>query len=219
MSAYRKFYELVDEVGTRVELREQSVDPKRDEWAWYVYLILRNGELKREGRITGHTLAEALEVAAGVFRTEKASKAREERERKYTRSENCILTPMQSTLLQQFQALYRIAKIVSDVPLFTNVKTVNTVIRRLTELRCNLHVSRGFSPGCYLLPNLMLVVRYNNREFVLDLLDGSYSNILRAYCMHVWNLACTRAKTSKELDYVEAVTPMRTLLNKLKNER
>lgn len=218
MAAYRKFHELVDELGTRVELREQWVDPDRDVWAWYVYLVLRNGELRQEGRITGHTLAEALEVAAGVFRTEKANKEREERERKYARSEDCVPTPMQSMLLQQFQALYRIAKIDSSATLDTRVKTVNTVIRRLTEIRCTLHESRGFSPGCYLLPNLMLVVRCNNREFVLDLLDGSYSNVLRAYCMHVWSLACTRAKTSKELDYVEAVTPMRTLLNKLKNE-
>lgn len=219
MSAYRKFYELVDEVGTRVELREQSVDPKRDEWAWYVYLILRNGELKREGRITGHTLAEALEVAAGVFRTEKASKEREERERKYARSEACALTPMQATLLKQFHMLYGIAKITSSATLDTRVKTVDTAIHRLTKSRCNLRGSKGFSPGCYLLPNLMLVVRCNNREFVLDLLDGSYSNILRAYCMHVWSFACTRAKTTKELDYIKAVTPMRTLLNQLKNER
>lgn len=218
MSAYRKFHELVDEVGTQVELRERWVDPERDVWAWYVYLILRNGELKQEGRTTGYTLAEALEVAAGVFRTEKANKEREERERKYARSEDCVPTPMQSALLQQFQALYRIAKIVSDVPLFTSVKTVNTVIRRLTEIRCNLHGSRGFSPGCYLLPNLMLAVRCNNREFVLDLLDGSYSNVLRAYCLCVWDYAQGRASI-KEAEQMRRMIPMRTLLNKLKNER
>lgn len=217
MPAYRKFHNIEDELGNKVELREEWVNPEKDIWRWKVYRIENPGSsevLHSIGNVEGMLLATALSTAAGHFKMLRENWIENQVKNKYSLDWSKY-SKVEQQILAKFKALYELAGITPRCTLDTGIAVINNYIRRLTQARCNLEGSRGFAPGVYVYPSGVVNVQCNCREFNLTILDPV---LLNGYYRCVLQYAKQRLPHGEKLSPDLNMTAFRRLVKERQAE-